>query len=315
MILITGAGGFIGGALTTYLVNFFSVRALVRSFPMERTAKAEYISGIDLATDFDLRDALSGVKTVIHCAGRVHVTRESSTFALDAFRQVNVKATMQLAAQASKAGVKRFIYFSSIKVNGESTSKGLPFTHADKPCPENPYALSKLEAELALQELSIQTGMEVTIIRPALVYGCGVKANFLSLIRLIKLGLPLPFGLANQNLRSFVAIDNLISFTKECIEHPNAANQIFLVSDGCDISTASLIREIASASNRPIIMLPIPIKILRMVLGFCAGSRISDRLLGNLQVDNSKCYDLINWTPVVSLKQALQEMMKKSDHV
>jgi UDP-glucose 4-epimerase len=171
----------------------------------------------------------------------------------------------------------------------------------------DPYGISKLEAELALQELASKTGMELVIIRPPLIYGPGVRANFASLIRLVKLGIPLPFGLANQNRRSFVALDNLLSFIKECIENPRAANQVFLVSDGQDLSTSELLKEIALASNSSISLVPIPISVMREFLALVGKSGIAERLFGSLQVDASKCYNLLSWSPPLSIHQALKQ--------
>ncbi|MEI6470253.1 MAG: NAD-dependent epimerase/dehydratase family protein, partial [Betaproteobacteria bacterium] len=215
MVLITGASGFVGGALAQYLRQFYSVRALVRR--SHSSSSIEYISGFDLSREIDLGDAFAGVEVVVHCAARVHVMNETALDPLEEFRQINVLGTINLATQAAQSGVKRFIYLSSVKVNGESTKIGKPFRPEDAPNPSDPYGISKFEAELALKDLAVKMGMELVIIRLPLVYGHGVKANFAALIRLVGLGVPLPFGLANQNRRSFVAMDNLLSFIKACI--------------------------------------------------------------------------------------------------
>lgn len=307
MVLITGASGFIGGALLQYLSSFYSVRALVRCPQPSFNPSIEYIPGFDLSKDVDLSNALEGVKVVVHCAARVHVMNEAALDPLEEFRRINLRGTVNLALQAAQKGVKRFIYISSIKVNGESTKIGKPFSPDDIPSPSDAYGLSKYEAESALQDLAVKTGMEVVIIRPPLVYGHGVKANFAALIRLVKLGIPLPFGLATKNRRSFVAIDNLISFIKECIVNPKAANQVFFISDGQDLSTTSLIKAIALASNKSITLIPIPVPLLNFCLKVIGKHSVSERLFGNLQVDISKCYNLLGWIPPIKVNQALRQ--------
>jgi nucleoside-diphosphate-sugar epimerase len=306
MVLITGASGFVGGALAEYLSYRYLVRALVRNCPSSLNPSIEYVPGFELSGEANFGNIFSGVKVAIHCAARVHVMSEVAANPLEEFRRVNVQGTINFATQAARAGVKRFIYLSSVKVNGESTKAGKPFRPEDTPRPLDPYGISKLEAELALQILSSKTGMEIVIIRPPLIYGRGVKANFAALIGLVKLGIPLPFGLANKNFRSFLAIDNLLSFIEECIANPKAANQIFLISDGHDLSTTSLLNEIALAGNQKIFQLPIPISILKAVLRIAGKSDISERLFGNLQVDISKCYDLLKWVPPMKIRKALQ---------
>lgn len=309
MVLITGANGFIGGALTQYLSRIYSVRALVRCIHLPSHASVEYVAGFNLSHDSNLGDIFSEIDTVVHCAARVHVMSETALDPLEEFRSVNVRGTINLATRAAQSGVRRFIYLSSVKVNGESTKIGKPFTPYDAPSPSDAYGISKYEAESALQSLAHKTGMEVVIIRPPLVYGHGVKANFAALIRLVKLGIPLPFGLANKNRRSFVALDNLISFISECISNPKAANQVFLISDGQDLSTFSLLKEIALASNKSILLLPIPITIMQWFLALVGKSSIAERLFGNLQVDSSKCHELLGWKPPVGVHQAFVQVI------
>ena len=311
MVLITGASGFVGKALVQYLSSFYLVRALVRVPHSSSNSFIEYIAGFDLSNDANLIDIFAGVDVVVHCAARVHIMNEIVADPLEEFRQINVRGTINLAIQAAQSGVKRFIYLSSVKVNGESTILGRPFTPNDIPSPSDAYGISKFEAESALQALALKTGMEIVIIRPPLVYGHGVKANFAMLIRLVKLGIPLPFGLANQNRRSFVAIDNLVSFIKECITNPNAANQIFLISDGQDLSTKGLLKEIALASNVSIKLIPIPISLLKFFLKLMGKSSIVERLFGNLQVDIDKCHDLLGWTPPMKVDQALKQTISE----
>ena len=309
MVLITGASGFVGGALAQYLSRFYSVRGLVRHAPPFVDPSIQHIAGFELSSNHNLVGVFSGVDSIVHCAARVHIMSETAENPLEEFRRVNVRGTINFATQAAQAGVKRFIYLSSVKVNGESTEMGRPFRPEDKPSPADAYGISKFEAESALQVLAIKTGMEVVIIRPPLIYGHGVKANFAALISLVRLGIPLPFGLANTNSRSFVAIDNLLSFIKECISNPKAANQVFLISDGQDLSTASLLSEIAIASNKKILQLPIPIPILQWILRVLGKTGISERLFGNLQVDISKCNSLLGWTPPMKVRQALRQVI------
>lgn len=313
MVLITGASGFVGGSLVKYLSRFYLVRALVRHPKNSADLSVEYVSGFNLSKESHPGYIFSEVDVVVHCAARVHVMNETNADPLEAFRQINVRGTINLATQAADSGVKRFIYLSSVKVNGESTEPGRPFTSDDIPSPSDAYGISKYEAESALQALAIKTGMEVVIIRPPLIYGYGVKANFAALIRLVRTGIPLPFGLANQNRRSFVAIDNLLSFIKECISNPKAANQIFLISDGQDLSTKSLLKEIALASNKSISLIPIPISFLRFFLEIIGKSSVAERLFGNLQVDISKCYDLLEWKPPVRIRQTLRQAVSRVD--
>ncbi|AZD30984.1 UDP-glucose 4-epimerase [Pseudomonas chlororaphis] len=241
---------------------------------------------------------------VIHVAARVHVMHDTLTDPLAAFREVNVEGTLNLARQAVEAGVKRFIFISSIKVNGEQTSSGAPYTADDMPAPVDPYGISKLEAEQGLLALAADTGMEVVIIRPVLVYGPGVKANFLSMMRWLYRGVPLPFG-AVQNRRSLVALDNLVDLIVTCIDHPAAANQRFLASDGEDVSTTDLLRKLAFALGKPAHLIRVPVWLMSTVATFLGRRALSQRLFGSLQVDITKNQQLLGWTPPVSLDDAL----------
>ena len=232
-ILVTGATGFVGTALCEVLLEQgFKVRAAVRKVDSQTASNAVSIGEINSNTDSV--DALSEVDTVIHLAARVHVMNVTATDALAAYRKVNVEGSVHLAQVAVKAGVKRFIFLSSIKVNGESTPPGHPYSPEDIPAPVDPYGISKLEAEIALQQLAKETTLEVVIIRPPLIYGPGVKANFKNMLSIVNKGLPLPLG-AIHNKRSLIALDNLIDFIICCINHPAAANETFLVSDGVDV--------------------------------------------------------------------------------
>jgi nucleoside-diphosphate-sugar epimerase len=247
---------------------------------------------------------------VIHSAARAHVTSDESLKSLDEYRRINRDMTLNLARLASKCGVKRFIYLSSIKVNGEQTSSRLKFKPDDDFSSFDPYAISKYEAENGLLELASGTGMEVVIIRPPLVYGPNVKANFASMIKWVKRGIPLPFD-AIKNKRSLIALENLLDFILLCADRarsPNAANQIFLISDGEDVSTSTLLRRVARAYGIKSRLLPVPVLLIRLGAKFIGKSDMSDRLVGNLQVDSSKAYKLLGWKPVVSMDEQLKKM-------
>jgi nucleoside-diphosphate-sugar epimerase len=312
MVLVTGASGFVGGELVRYLSGKYSVRAVARTFSAVDDDVFEKMPGFDLSEQTDWSQALQGIDVVVHCAARVHIMNEVALDPLEEFRRVNVRGALRLAQQAADSGVKRFIYLSSIKVNGESTKIGMPFTPQDKPSPKDAYGASKWEAECALMDLGSKTNMEVVIIRPPLIYGAGVKANFASLIRLVQLRIPLPFGLANNNLRSFVALGNLLSFIEKCIQHPRAANQTFLISDNEDVSTATLLKKIARANNRKIYLIPFPIMLFRKFLSAIGRGGIADRLFGNLQVDISKSRSLLGWEPPLSVDEGLQKTIQNN---
>jgi nucleoside-diphosphate-sugar epimerase len=303
-ILITGANGFVGRALCADLIKRdLAVVAAVRE-------KANIVSGtplvighINSATNWT--EALSGVDVVIHLAARVHVMNEVKTDPLAEFRKVNVEGTLNLARQAALGGVKRFVFVSSIKVNGEETQSGKPFTTIDTPNPQDAYGCSKYEAEQGLLELATETGLEVVIIRPPLIYGTGVKANFASMIRAVKRGLPLPFG-AIKNKRSFVYVCNLVSLIDKCIDHPAAVNQVFLVSDGHDLSTTELLCGSAKALGVRAMLLPAPQKLIELSLAVIGKKSVAQRLCGNLQVDITKARILLGWEPPFSVEQGLK---------
>jgi nucleoside-diphosphate-sugar epimerase len=235
---------------------------------------------------------------------------DKSADPLEEFRKINVDTTIHLAKQAAAAGVRRFIFLSSIKVNGESTKLGSPFTAGDLPTPQDPYGVSKHEAERALHTIVEQTGMEVVIIRPPLVYGPGVKANFAFMIHIIQRGLPLPLASIAGNRRSLVALGNLVDLIVTCINHPAAANQTFLVSDDEDVSTAELLRRMGQALNRPAKLFYIPSLLLRFGAALLNKSEIYQRLCGSLQVDITKTKALLNWKPPLSVDQGLRQLIK-----
>jgi nucleoside-diphosphate-sugar epimerase len=249
--------------------------------------------------------ALVGVETIVHLAARVHVMHDTAESPLNAFREVNVHGALNLAQQAAEAGVKRFIFMSSIKVNGEFTRPDHPFTEADTPSCQDAYGVSKQEAEQGLRQIAAATGMELVIIRPPLVYGPRVKANFAALMRVVQKGWPLPLG-AIHNQRSLVALDNLVDFIITCISHPQAGNQTFLISDGQDLSTTELVRGIAQAAGVPARLLPVPVWALEWAGRMVGKSEAVQRLCGNLQIDPSKARTLLGWTPKISVQEGLR---------
>ena len=309
-ILVTGANGFVGQAVCTQAVlQGFIVCGAARSgrhLRLPVSVEPIVIGDVNAATDWSR--ALSGVEIVIHLAARVHVMKDTEADPLSAFRSVNVEGTVNLARQAAASGVKRFMFISSVKVNGERTQPGRVFTEADAPNPQDAYGLSKHEAEQGLRRLSVETGMEVVIVRPPLVYGPGVKANFAALMRAVWRGLPLPLG-AVHNQRSLVALDNLVDFIVTCITHPQAANQTFLVSDGQDLSTTELVRGMAQAAGVPARLLPVPVWALQAGASLLGKGDAVRRLCGNLQVDTSKARSLLDWVPPLSVEEGLRRAM------
>ena len=231
---------------------------------------------------------------------------ENASDPMAEFRRVNVNGTRQLARQAADAGVRRFIFVSSVKVNGEHSLAGRPLTAADAPAPLDPYGISKLEAEQALQALSTETGMEMVIVRPPLVYGPGVKANFGSLLRWLSKGWPLPLGAVHDNRRSLVAVDNLADLLLTCVDHPAAASQTFLASDGEDLSTTELLRRMGQALGKPARLLPVPPALLRWGATALGKADIAQRLLGSLQVDITHTRQTLGWTPPITVDEGLR---------
>jgi nucleoside-diphosphate-sugar epimerase len=303
-VLLTGSTGFVGSALLAELKKLpeFQVVSAVRSAVSPASDDVVVVGNIDGTTDYS--SALNGVDVVVHAAARAHIMRDEVSDPLAEYRKVNVEGTLSLAKQAVAAGVKRFVYISSIKVNGESTT-GLPaFTESDSVKPEDPYGVSKQEAEEGLRLLAQETGLEVVIIRPPLVYGPGVKANFLSLLKLSATGLPLPFGAVN-NKRSMVYVGNLVDLIVRCIDHPAAANETFLVSDGEDVSLRNLVTYIRLCLGRSPRLLPVPVGLFKLA-GALTGKRgMVDRLVGDLQVDSSKVRTLLGWVPPYTVEQGI----------
>lgn len=309
-ILVTGATGFIGSALCACLSKSGpAVRAAVRVLN-SYSGDVEAVEIGSLSSKTDWTALLRGINQVVHLAARVHIMNDKSADPLEEFRKINVDATINLAKQAAAAGVKRFIYLSSIKVNGESTHPGRPFTAEDVVRPQDAYGVSKHEAECALRTIAEQTEMEVVIIRPPLVYGPGVKANFASMMQIIQRGVPLPLAAVTSNRRSLVALDNLVDLIVTCITHPAAANQTFLVSDDGDVSTVELLRRMGLALKRPAKLIYIPKLFLQIGAALLNKSEIYQRLCGSLQVDITKTKDLLSWKPPLSVDEGLRQVIK-----
>ncbi|MFP6790487.1 MAG: SDR family oxidoreductase [Thalassolituus sp.] len=305
VILLTGSTGFVGSALVSELQKLSGVHVVgaVRSAVSATSDDVVVVGNIDGTTDYS--SALTGVNVVIHAAARAHVMRDEVTNPLAEYRQVNVEGTLNLAKQAVAAGVKRFVYISSVKVNGESTSVLPAFAETNAVVPEDPYGVSKHEAEEGLRLLAEETGLEVVIVRPPLVYGPGVKANFLSLLKLSATKLPLPFGSVN-NKRSMVYVGNLADFIIRCIEHPKAANQTFLVSDGHDVSLSELIRLIRQSMKKPAWLIPVPVSLFQLAGKLTGKMALVDRLVGDLQVDSRKARERLNWTPPYRFEEGIK---------
>lgn len=303
-VLVTGANGFVGKSLCTKLIEqSHSVRGAVRSASVQ-IENTETLSIGEINANTDWASALRGIDVVIHLAARVHVMNDNAADPLDAFRKINVDGTLNLARQAVKAGVRRFVFISSIKVNGEGTLSGQAYTAEDRPAPVDCYGISKLEAENELRQMAAQSGMEVVIIRPPLVYGPGVKGNFYSMMRWLEKGVPLPLG-AIHNKRSFVALDNLVDLIATCVTHPAAANQIFLAGDGADISTTELLQYLGNALGKPARLLPMPVWMLKTGAMLLGKSDMAQRLCGSLQVNIGKTCQLLDWKPPVTVDETL----------
>jgi len=308
-VLVTGASGFIGSSLLSCL----SIKEGIRVSGAFKHQFSNIPPGIQTFQVGDLGDntnwipALNNIGVVVHTAARVHVMNDRANDSLSEFRKINVEGTLNLARQALVAGVKRFIFISSIKVNGESTTPGALYTADDQPNPVDPYGISKWESEIGLRRLAEESSLEVVIIRPPLVYGPGVKANFRRMMRWLDKGVPLPLGNI-QNKRSLVALDNLVDLIITCTEHPAAANQIFLAGDGEDLSTTELLQRTGKALGKPARFIPFPVGLLTFLASLLGKKEVAQRLCGSLQVDISKARELLGWEPPVSVEERLRKV-------
>jgi nucleoside-diphosphate-sugar epimerase len=300
MIVVTGANGFVGRAVSAAI----SSRGLRSRLLSRSSAEGMFEVGtIDGMTDWST--VLAGADAVIHLAARVHMFNDRAIDPLIEFRRTNVDATLNLARQAVMAGVRRFIFVSSIKVNGEETMPGLPFKPEDSVNPIDPYGISNYEAEEGLLAIGRETALEVVIVRPPLMYGPGVRANFATMMNWIARGIPLPFGAVRNNRRSLFAVENMADFLLRCVDHKKAAGQTFLVSDGEDLSTAELLRRLGIALGRSARLISVPTPILVAAGHLAKREHITQRLLGSLQIDSSKARELLDWVPPLSVSDAL----------
>lgn len=307
MILVTGSTGFVGAEIIKCLASSaHKIRASSRHKSLNLPDNIDFFNSGDLGEAIDWRPALNQGDIVIHTAARVHVMNDDITDPLTEFRKINTLATLNLARQASKAGVRRFIFISSIKVNGEMTELYKSFSPNDQFVLDDPYGLSKYEAEQGLLALAKETGMEVVIIRPPLVYGPGVRANFASMMKWVNKGVPLPFGVIN-NQRSLIGLDNLVSFIIHCIDHPQAANEVFLISDGEDVSTTELLQKVAKAFGKQARLIPVPVSWMSYAARLIGKGDMTNRLFGSLQVDSSKARNLLGWKPVTTMDEQLKK--------
>lgn len=303
MIALTGYTGFVGRTLLKELEQK-NVLLLGRK-PLPECSNFSFFD-LNYTEKLNLQDSLSAVDVLIHSAARVHIMNDSAVDPVAEFRAVNTLGTINLAKQAAQAGVKRFVFVSSIKVNGESTTNRLPFSSSDLPCAEDPYGISKAEAEMQLMALGKETGMEIVIIRPPLVYGEGVKANFASLMKLVGKGLPLPFRSISNNKRSLVSVYNLVDLIKVCIVHPSAANQTFLVSDDNDLSTAEMVALMAKVQGKANLSLPVPVCCFNLAGKVFGKQSVVDRLVGSLQVDIEHTKKTLDWQPSYSVEDGFK---------
>ncbi|WP_080656888.1 UDP-glucose 4-epimerase family protein [Stutzerimonas stutzeri] len=311
-VMVTGGSGFIGSAVCLQLWSQgVNVEAVIRKksryfpYPISVVDDLATSSGIDC-----LDSSLCASDVVIHLASRAHVAKEDLSEPINEYRRINTNVTLKLARQAAHAGAKRFIFISSIGVNGNTNT--YPFTAEDQPNPAEPYALSKWEAEQGLWQIQQETGMEVVIIRPPLVYGLGAPGNFGSLVRWVEKGVPLPLG-AVHNKRSLVGIDNLVDLIIRCIDHPAAANQVFLAGDGEDLSTTELLRGVGEAMGKPARLIPVPAGILQFGATVLGKKAMAQRLLGSLQVDISKTCEMLDWKPPYTVQEGLRRCFERSN--
>jgi len=306
--LVTGAAGFVGAPLVERLhrERICDVTATTRSanpaFPLD----VRHVP-VDITETTEWTAALQGIDVIVHLAARVHIMNDKSSDPLADFRRVNTASTLNLAGQAARAGVKRFVFISTIKVNGEENDR--PFRHDDQPKPIDPYGISKMESEIGLREIAALTGMEVVIVRPPLVYGPGARGNFALLVGLVRKKLPLPFA-SLKNRRTLVAVQNLVDLIITCMQHPAAAGETFLAGDGEDLSTRGLIEGIAAGLGVKPALLPFPPSLMHMAARITGKEAVFQRLCGSLQVDISHARDVLGWSPVVTPHEGLKLAVK-----
>jgi nucleoside-diphosphate-sugar epimerase len=303
-LLLTGATGFVGQHLVSALTQRNLPYQIAVRTQAGNSAHPECISVGDINADTAWSHALKGVSNVVHLAARVHITQETSSDAFAAFRAVNTAGTLNLARQAADAGVRRFVFLSSVKVNGEGSPHA--YRETDTPAPEDAYAVSKWEAEQGLWEISAKTSMQLVILRIPLIYGPGVGSNFLQLLQTVNKGWPLPLG-AIHNRRSLLYVGNLVDAILVALEHPDAANKLYLLSDGQDVSTSQLVELIATALNKPTRLFSVPQGLLRAAAGVLGKSNDVDRLFGSLYLDSAKIQQELQWKPPFSMQAGLNE--------
>lgn len=308
MILLTGATGFVGNALLQKLIQQPTLaictygRSVPVGLPRYNTPVFNHVMG-EISALADYATALGDVDVVIHCAAQAHTNKNCIDYQAE-LNHVNCDGTLSLARQAVDAGVKRFVFISSIGVNGGFSREG-PFKHDDTAAPWDEYTKSKYAAELGLQQLAKVTGLEVVIIRPPLVYGANAPGNFGKLVQAVKAGKWLPLG-AIHNQRSFVALPNLVDLIITCIDHPHAINQTFLVSDDQDISTTQLLEMMTRAAGKSPRLLAVPMSWLRLVGKLTGKEAVIERLCGNLQVDISHTKKMLGWQPPISVEDGIK---------
>jgi nucleoside-diphosphate-sugar epimerase len=306
-ILVTGANGFVGAGLLHRLCgeDIYRVRGTLRHEGVRLPPGVESMRTGDLEETMDWSRALDGIEVVVHTAARVHDTGGAGLGQLAAYRRANVAVTLGLARQAAAAGVRRFVFLSTLKVNGEETPPDAPFAAEDPPAPSGAYAISKREAEDGLRDLARDTGLEVVVIRPPLVYGPGVKGNFLRMMRWLARGIPLPLG-AVRNRRSLVSLDNLADLIVACVRHPAAANHVFLAADGEDLSTPELLKRTGTALGVPARLFDVPLPALKAAAAVVGRRDVFRRLCASLQADIGATREFLGWAPPASVDDALR---------
>ncbi len=309
-VLLTGASGFLGRALVAQLRQHKAIdlTLALRSRSLDSGLHVHVVG--ELSADTNWMPVVAGQQVVIHAAARAHIMKDAVADPLSEYRRVNVEGTLSLARQAAAAGVKRFIFISSIGVNGNINTR--PFTASDRPNPAEPYAQSKWEAEQGLWKVQQETGMELVIIRPPLVYGPNAPGNFGSLVRWIGKGMPLPLG-AIHNRRSLVGIDNLVDLIVRCVDHPAAVNRVFLAGDGEDLSTTELLRAVGRAMGRPARLIAVPVAVLQLGATLLGKTAMAQRLLGSLQVDISQTCELLDWKPPYTVEEGLRRFFSQAN--